>query len=206
MYMEKVLKHIDKLLSDNRLNEAVKYVESCIFNTTSNQMDLQTAFTFNCYKCNEELFSKADRVLAYLKEYKTEFLCDKEATFAFAKGLINYYTGQYDDAYDDFYDAMESDPNNDIYSFYLGCASYKLEDFTEAMSFFNRAIRKSSKGNAYYYFWRALARYRTSNYSQAVNEFKKAVKLDPNNEIYTSWLNSAVYDENTYDHPRNYLG
>ena len=142
----------------------------------------------------------------YLKEYKTEFLCDKEATFAFAKGLINYYTGQYDDAYDDFYDAMESDPNNDIYSFYLGCASYKLEDFMEAMSFFNRAIRKSSKKNAYYYFWRALARYRNANYSQAVNEFKKAVKLDPNNEIYTSWLNFAVYDENTYDHPRNYLG
>jgi tetratricopeptide (TPR) repeat protein len=86
-------------------------------------------------------------------------------------GVLNYKTGNYQEALDAFEKVMTENPSDALAVYYAGVSSFMLKDYQKAKNYLERSseISPSVKINAYYYA--GICDYKLSDYEMAIEKF-----------------------------------
>lgn len=127
-----------------------------------------------------------------LKKYKEaridytkaiELLPDEAPTYRRWRGICNYNLNFAQEALDDFKTYLAKDANDSYILLMAGHSLYVLEDYQQAIEYYNKAINvKSDYTEAYY--WRGYSYFNLGKKVEAKRDVDKAVSLDPANETY----------------------
>ncbi|MFC1892089.1 tetratricopeptide repeat protein, partial [Thermodesulfobacteriota bacterium] len=119
-------------------------------------------------------------------------------------GVFAYEDGDYDDAEKNLKKAYDINPENPLYSHYLGKTYVKLERYDEAGRYLDIAwdLNPDITGLKYD---RAYLFYKIENYSKAVDLFQDILEADPSNVFANYHAGISLYKLKSYGKALKYL-
>jgi tetratricopeptide (TPR) repeat protein len=127
-----------------------------------------------------------------LKKYKEaridytkamEFLPDKAHTYQRWRGICNYNLNDTQEALNDFKAFLVKDSNDSYILLMTGHSLYVLEDYQQAIEYYNKAIGIVPDYTEAFY-WRGYSYFNLGKKAEAKRDVDKAISLDPANETY----------------------
>src|SRR5688572_17450241 len=114
------------------------------------------------------------------------------------QGVINYHTGNLQQAIQDFDRAIELDPNLAVAYGYRGTAYYLLEDLEQAKQNYTKAI-ELDPGFADAYYNRGRIYYESSALNEAIDDFTEAIELKPDDAQVHYYRGYAYFTSKNYE-------
>lgn len=116
-------------------------------------------------------------------------LINEEYAVHLFKGSDCLINARYEQAIPEFKEALRNKPDDADLYYYIGLCHYSLEQYPEALSYFNKAQERKQDEELYYYL--GASHYSLERYPEAISYLKKAIALNPGDAEAYSLIGTA---------------
>jgi tetratricopeptide (TPR) repeat protein len=184
--IEALLTEADGYIAENKLTEALARTQDVINIAPSSLQALQKRINILFMMNNEK------ESVRYVEEAIKSY--PEVAEFYYLRGVINNVREKYVRALDDFNQALNLQPVDNLYRYYLGrgVSHLNLMEYDQALADFTTSIEQNDTVASAYHS-RALVNYELRDYAAAVEDFLRALEHSEGNSALFFNLGMSYY-------------
>lgn len=122
---------------------------------------------------------------------------EEDGDYYYKSGVFAYEDGDYEEAEKNLKKALDFNPNNPLYNYFLGKICLKTEQYDIAAYYLRLTKKTDPNIPGFQYDW-AFLNYKRGNFAEADKHFRTVVKKDPSNALARYHAGMSLYQLKRY--------